>query len=44
MLSNTDLFVITYHDDYVEIRNFKMQRIIAAWNILFIIPWLSVSI
>ena len=28
MLSNTDLFVITYHDDYVEIRDFKMQRIL----------------
>ena len=27
MLSNTDLFVITYHDDYVEIKDFKMQRI-----------------
>ena len=27
MSYNTDLFVITYHDDYVEIRDFKMQRI-----------------
>ena len=28
MSYNTDLFVITYHDDYVEIRDSKMQRII----------------
>ena len=28
MLLNTDLFVITYHDDYVEIRDFKMQRVV----------------
>ena len=30
MLQNKDLFVITYHDDYLEIGDSKVERNIAA--------------